>query len=52
MIIWDHGDYVLEHRDPDKVVIELRGSRLKGRYSIVRFRGKDNSPKNWLIMKL
>jgi bifunctional non-homologous end joining protein LigD len=26
VIIWDHGDYVLEHRDQDKVVIELKGS--------------------------
>lgn len=52
VIIWDHGEYVLEHRDQDKVVFELRGSRLKGRYSIVRFRGKESSPKNWLIMKL
>ena len=52
VIIWDRGEYVLEHRDQDKVVFELRGSRLKGRYSIVRFRGKESSPKNWLIMKL
>jgi bifunctional non-homologous end joining protein LigD len=50
--IWDHGDYVLEHRDLDKVVIELKGTKLKGRYSIVRFKGRESSPKNWLIMKL
>ncbi len=52
VIIWDHGGYVLEHRDQDKVVIELRGNRLKGRYSLVRFKGRESSPKNWLIMKL
>lgn len=52
VIIWDHGEYLLEHRDQDKVVIELKGSRLKGRYSLVRFRGKEASHKNWLIMKL
>ena len=52
VIIWDHGDYILEHRDQDKIVFELRGSRLNGRYSIVRFRGKESSSKNWLIMKL
>ncbi len=50
--VWDHGEYVLEHRDQDKVVIELKGTRLKGRYSIVRFKGRESSPKNWLIMKL
>jgi len=52
VIIWDHGDYVLEHRDQDKVVIELNGARLNGRYSLVRFKGRESSPKNWLIMKL
>ena len=52
VIIWDHGDYVLEQRDQDKVVVELKGSRLKGRYSLVRFRGREASHKNWLIMKL
>ena len=50
--IWDRGEYVLEHRDQDKVVVELDGTRLKGRYSLVRFKGKESSPKNWLIMKL
>ena len=46
------GNIILEHRDQDKVVVELKGARLKGRYSIVRFKGRESSPKNWLIMKL
>jgi bifunctional non-homologous end joining protein LigD len=50
--IWDRGVYVLEHRDPDKVVVELDGTRLKGRYSLVRFKGRESSMKNWLVMKL
>jgi bifunctional non-homologous end joining protein LigD len=52
VIIWDRGEYVLEHRDKDKFVFELKGARLNGRYSIVRFKGKESSAKNWLIMKL
>jgi bifunctional non-homologous end joining protein LigD len=52
VLIWDRGEYVLEHRDQDKVVVQLAGTRLKGRYSIVRFKGRESSPKNWLIMKL
>jgi DNA ligase D-like protein (predicted 3'-phosphoesterase) len=52
VLIWDRGEYLLEHRDQDKVVVELKGARLKGRYSIVRFKGRESSPKNWLIMKL
>jgi DNA ligase D-like protein (predicted 3'-phosphoesterase) len=50
--IWDRGEYVLEYRGEDKIVVELKGMRLKGRYSIVRFKGQESSPKNWLIMKL
>ena len=52
VIIWDRGEYVLEHRDQDKVVFELKGTRLNGRYSIVRFKGRESSSKNWLIIKL
>jgi bifunctional non-homologous end joining protein LigD len=50
--IWDRGEYILEHREQDKVIVELKGTRLNGRYSIVRFKGRESSPKNWLIMKL
>lgn len=50
--IWDRGEYLLVHRDHDKVVVELNGSRLQGRYSLVRFRGKESSQKNWIIMKI
>jgi bifunctional non-homologous end joining protein LigD len=50
--IWDRGEYLLEHRDRDKLVVELKGTRLNGRYSLVRFKGKESSTKNWLIMKI
>jgi DNA ligase D-like protein (predicted 3'-phosphoesterase) len=50
--IWDSGPYQLLERDPDKIVVELRGKRLKGRYALVRFKGREAQAKNWLIMKL
>jgi len=50
--IWDKGTFLLKERTADKLVVELQGRRLKGPYALVRFKGKEQSGKNWLIMKL
>jgi DNA ligase D-like protein (predicted 3'-phosphoesterase) len=50
--IWDDGEFSLKERTNDKIVVELRGRRLNGPYALVRFKGKQQSDKNWLIMKL
>jgi bifunctional non-homologous end joining protein LigD len=50
--IWDDGPFLLKERSEDKIVVELQGRRLKGPYALVRFKGKEQSGKNWLIMKL
>jgi bifunctional non-homologous end joining protein LigD len=42
--IWDVGDYELEKWEADKIVFELHGKRLNGRYALIRTDGK-----NWLI---
>jgi bifunctional non-homologous end joining protein LigD len=44
--IWDEGDYDLEKWEDDKIVFELHGKRLQGRYALIRTDGK-----NWLIHK-
>jgi bifunctional non-homologous end joining protein LigD len=44
--IWDEGDYDLEKWEDDKIVLELHGKRLEGRYALIRTDGK-----NWLIHK-
>jgi len=56
VVVWDFGTYTLmEDRDPlhalenGKLVISLKGKRLKGGFSLVRMKGKD--PKNWLMIK-
>jgi bifunctional non-homologous end joining protein LigD len=51
VIIFDRGPFRLEERSNDKIVVELQGKRLKGTYALVRFKGKEGSSKNWLIMK-
>jgi len=45
--IWDKGTYRLIERTPDKIVFEIRGKRLKGKYCLIRFKGE----KNWLFFK-
>jgi bifunctional non-homologous end joining protein LigD len=44
VLIWDEGDYDLEKWEDDKIVVDLHGKRLKGRYALIRTDGK-----NWLI---
>jgi DNA ligase D-like protein (predicted 3'-phosphoesterase) len=46
--IWDNGTYDLESRKPEKIVFELHGERMKGRYTLVHFTEK---AENWLLFK-
>ena len=46
--IWDRGTYDLESRKPEKIVFELHGERMKGRYTLVHF---TNKAENWLLFK-
>ena len=46
--IWDEGNFELESRKPDKLVFELRGEKMKGRYTLVHFTEK---VENWLLFK-
>jgi DNA ligase D-like protein (predicted 3'-phosphoesterase) len=45
--IWDKGTYTLKHRSKDKLVFTLHGQRLKGDYTLIRFK----ADKNWLLLK-
>jgi DNA ligase D-like protein (predicted 3'-phosphoesterase) len=46
--IWDKGDFELESWKPDKLVFELRGEKMRGRYTLVHFTEK---AENWLLFK-
>ena len=48
--IWDRGTFRLVERGPDRIVVELRGQRVRGTYTLVRtaLRG---DPKNWLVVR-
>lgn len=45
--IWDRGSYKLIERKEDKLIVDLDGCKLKGKYVLIRFKGK----KNWLFFK-
>lgn len=48
--IWDNGKYDLIERAPSKIVFELRGERMKGRYCLIKtsYGGRKNG---WLFFK-
>ena len=46
--IWDRGTYTLESVKLDKLVFELSGRKMKGRYVLLHFTKK---PENWLLFK-
>ena len=47
--IWDKGIWIPESVKKDKIIFELKGKKLKGRFALVGFTGEK---KNWLFFKL
>ncbi len=45
--IWDRGEYYLKERTENKLIFEIEGTKLKGTYCLLRFKGKEN----WLFFK-
>lgn len=46
--IWDKGTYSIEERATNKIIVNINGKKLKGRYCLVKFKGQE---KNWLFFK-
>lgn len=47
--IWDSGTYNLLSREEGKIVFELYGEKLKGKYILVQF---TEEKKNWLLFRI
>ena len=47
--IWDSGRWLPESVKKEKIVFELRGQKLNGRFVLVKLKNQD---KNWLFFKL
>ena len=46
--IWDKGTFKIEVKEKDKLVIHIKGIKLKGRYCLIQLKGQK---KNWLFFK-
>jgi len=46
--IWDKGTYSIEGRTGDKIIVNINGKKLNGRYCLIKFKGQE---KNWLFFK-
>lgn len=57
VLLWDRGEWdpigdPHEGLEEGKLTFHLRGERLKGRWALVRFKGKKNEKReNWLLIK-
>ncbi|MBI5254796.1 3'-phosphoesterase [Candidatus Falkowbacteria bacterium] len=47
--IWDKGTWLPESVKKDKIVFELHGKKLSGRFALIKLA---NSEKSWLFFKL
>jgi bifunctional non-homologous end joining protein LigD len=47
--IWDRGTYVLHGWARDRIVFDLHGSILEGRYGLIRYPRNGNT--HWLLLK-
>jgi len=47
--IWDKGTFELESKNPKKLIVNIKGNKLKGRYCLLHFKPKE---KNWLFFKI
>ncbi len=51
VIIWDKGKYILLEKTPKKIVFDISGKKLKGKYALIKtsYGGKK---KGWLFFKI
>jgi DNA ligase D-like protein (predicted 3'-phosphoesterase) len=50
--IWDKGTYRPLEATAAKMIVEISGRRLKGRFALIRIKGREGAAKNWLFFKL
>lgn len=47
--IWDKGTFELLEQDKKKLVLDIKGQKLEGKYCLLHFKPQEN---NWLFFKL
>jgi DNA ligase D-like protein (predicted 3'-phosphoesterase) len=48
--IWDTGNYELIEQDKNKIVIEINGKKLKGKYALIKTNFANK--KSWLFTRI
>jgi DNA ligase D-like protein (predicted 3'-phosphoesterase) len=47
VIVWDEGEFELVREEPDHVVVELRGHKLRGGFALTR-----TGERQWVLVKM
>ncbi len=50
--IWDRGVYEPLETTPGKMVVALKGRKLRGRFALIQIKAREGGDKNWLFFKL
>ena len=50
--IWDKGTYEIEEKDKKKIVINIKGKKLKGKYVLVKTNYGAKPEMSWLFFKV
>ncbi len=48
--LWDEGTYETVEWEENKIVVDIHGERLNGKYVLIRFKPEEE-PDNWLFFK-
>ena len=46
--VWDRGTYTVVTVQPEKIIVDVQGSKLKGIYCLIKFKP---GSKNWIFFK-
>jgi DNA ligase D-like protein (predicted 3'-phosphoesterase) len=49
--IWDKGKYEVVNTGENKLILNIEGKKVNGRYCLIRFKPMED-PKNWLLFKV
>lgn len=49
--VWDRGVYSPVKMSENKLIVDVEGTKIRGRYCLIRFKPKENL-KNWLLFKV
>ena len=52
VVIWDQGKFHLIEQTPKKLEFELQGTKLRGRYVLIKTDYTEHPEKSWLFFKV